>query len=212
MDRRYGRPGRLMAAVACGLFLLAAQVRAASSQAGKADPCTWLFVPKSYGLRCEGGLDGSAVVRAREGAATAFEGLVLRELQPYGPDRLAFVQPDRWLRERAEADFRALADLLVLLAQKELGDDRAKALDAELGWLRRRLGDLAAGFVDRCRARSRADTEMLACRIGVAPFRLYYQLRLVVAGERRFSVEITALDRRRLRHFEAVANSLQPLS
>lgn len=207
------RPGRLLAALACWLFLLAGlPARAVSPEAGEGDPCARLFVPESYGLRCEGQPDGSAVVRGRDGAVAALERLVLRELQPYGPDRLAWVEPRRWLEQRAEADFRALADLLVLFARGELGDDRAKALDAELEWLRRRLEDLAAGFVDRCRRRSRADTDVLECRIGIAPFRLFYQLRLVAAGERRFSVEITALDRRRLRHFEAVANSLRPLS
>lgn len=208
-----GRLPHLAVLAACSLLLLSApSARAVSPDAGKGGACARLFVPEAYGLRCEEGPDGSAVVSARSGQWAALERLVLRELQPLGPDRLAWVAPHRWLRRRAEADFHGLADLLVLFARSELGEDRSQALDAELEWLRRRLAELAAGFVDRCRARSRAGVETLDCRIGVAPFRLFYQLRLIAAGERRFSVEITALDRRRLRHFEAVANSLRPLS
>jgi hypothetical protein len=76
---------------------------------------------------------------------------------------------------------------------------------------------LAAAFMDLGRLPRRACTpdhrpgrHQLRCRWGVPPLGIWATLRLVEAGHDRYAVGWWAVDERRRRHLEAVADSFTP--
>lgn len=74
-----------------------------------------------------------------------------------------------------------------------------------------KLGKLALAG---CRAPRRlaSGQQVLRCRFGSGVLALHVQVRLVAAGDRRYAMNIRTLSERRLRHFEAIANSFRPTS
>ncbi len=199
----------ITAAAAVLMFLL---LRFAAGARAELDLCDSLFVPPGYALLCERGDNPRAVVRPADGSLADLSRLSLRELAPEGPDRLAWRDPVAWLQRQMEFDLSGIADMLERAAKdpaNPLDREQFEELVAGLAKMLRKLGKVALlGCEDA--VRTRLGHHVLRCRFGVDPLELHVQVRLVEAGRRRFAINIWALDRRRLRHFEAIANGFQP--
>ena len=178
---------------------------------GAADLCDRLFVPDGYALLCETRVEGGrrterATVRPGGGAA-ALAGLTLRRLDK-AEEPLAWQVPELWLAERATVDLGGLASALrAASGAGPLAHPAARAVTEELVAALAGLGQLPHRA---CAPDHRPGRHQLRCGWGVAPLALRAVLRLAEAGGERYAVGWWALDGRRLRHLEAVANSLAP--
>ena len=203
------------------LFLL---VLLAARPGGAADPCgEGLFVPDGYALLCETRVEGGrrskrVVVRPGGGAAAALGAAVLGMAGPgeltlrrldEAEEPLAWQVPELWLTERVTVGLGGLtarlraaaggAGPLAHPAARAAADGLAGAL-AGLGQLPRRA----------CAAEHRPGRHQLRCGWGVPPLGVEVRLRLVEAGDDRYAIGYWAVDGRRLRHLEAIANSFEP--
>ncbi len=183
--------------------------RAGEATAGGDGVCRLLTVPPGFLARCERSSLGVRLVVRDPGADHPFERLTLRELVRRGDDALAWTDPRRWLERQLMLDTRGLARSLDRL-RREAGEPTVAMLLRGLARLLSRLGGLALGACDH--RRSLVGHRVLSCRFGRDPLELFVQVRLIEVGERRFAVNITALDRRRLRRLEAVANGFRGTS
>ncbi len=190
-----------------GLLLVVVAVLAAMAvgRAGDEGVCGLLAVPPGFDVRCERDALGSRLVVTDPSAAYPFERLTLRELSR-ARDGLAWTRPRRWLERQLTLDTRALTTGLEEL-RREAEEPVLATLLEGLARLFDRLGGVALTACDH--RRTRTGQRLLACRFGRDPLELHLQLRLIALGERRFAVNITTLDRRRLRRFEAIANGFR---
>jgi len=189
------------------MMLLAALLTGRAGEAAGGDGvCRLLTVPPGFLARCERSSLGMRLVVRDPGAAHPLERLTLRELERRGDDLLAWTDPRRWLERQLMLDTRGLARALDRL-RREAGDPTVATLLRGLARLLERLGGLALGACDH--RRSLVGQRVLSCRFGRDPLELFVQVRLIEAGDRRFAVNITALDHRRLRRLEAVANGFR---
>jgi hypothetical protein len=196
------------------VFLVAASLLGPVADA-RTDVCANLLVPEVTGLVCRpGGEDGSRVEVAPEGGRFAdLSRLTLRELDRQR-DALAWEGPDRWLESQMEIDLGAWVGSLRRLAREPdspfAGEEMKRTVEA-LALGLDRLGRLPLAACRKPR-RVASGHRVLRCRFGAEPFALYMQVRLIEAGDRRWAANIRTLGERRLRHFEAVANSFHPTS
>ncbi len=176
--------------------------------------CGRLFVPEDSGLLCEEVIGGEgegrkAEVRPVDGRFADFSRLTLRMLRPEGVDRLAWEDGDAWLEAQMRIDMRVYADSLRALAKdpdNPLSADGMRQAIKALASALEKLGGLALAACDRPR-RTAGGQRVLRCRFGAKPLALHVQVRLVEDGDRRYAINIRTLSARRLRHFEAIANS-----
>ncbi len=197
------------ALLALFLLLIPAAARATSEQL-----CERLFVPPGYGLLCEdlpgeGEDSRKAEVRPVEGSFAEFSRLTVRHLRPEGIDRLAWEDGDAWLEAQMRIDMGAYAESLRALTRdpdNPLSADGMRQAIKALASALEKLGGLALAACDRP-TRTAGGQRVLRCRFGSKPLALYIQVRLVEDGEQRYAINIRTLSARRLRHFEAIANS-----
>lgn len=196
------------------VFLIATTLLAQPVDA-RTDLCAALLVPEATGLVCKAdGEEGArAVVEPEDGRLADLNRLSLRELNRQR-DALAWERPDRWLEAQMEIDLSAWVDSLKRLAREPdspvAGKDMQRTIEM-LAFGLDRLGRLPLAGCRKPRPVA-SGQRVLRCRFGAEPFALYLQVRLIEAGDRRFAANIRSLRERRLRHFEAVANSFRPTS
>jgi hypothetical protein len=183
----------------------------ATPAAGAADLCGRLSVPDGYALLCEtraeGGRRTERVVVRPSGGAAALAGLTLRRLDE-AEEPLAWQVPELWLAERVTVDLGGLASALRAAGGAgPLAHPAARAVTEGLAAALAGLGQLPRRA---CAPDHRPGRHQLRCGWGVAPLALRAVLRLAEAGGERYAVGWWALDGRRLRHLEAIANSLAP--
>ncbi len=199
--------------------LLALLVLVMSSSLAAAQPtgerlCGRLFVPEGYDLFCEDVAvaedDGwRAEVRPIDGRFADFSRLTVRMLRPEGVDAQAWEDGDAWLEAQMRIDMRVYADSLRALARdpdNPLSADGMRQAIKALASALEKLGGLALAACDRP-TRTGGGQRVLRCRFGTRPLALHVQVRLVEDGEQRYAINIRTLSARRLRHFEAIANS-----
>ncbi len=194
------------------LLILSLLVPSMSAAAGEEPLCARLFVPEASDLVCEDiAVEGGwrAEVRPNDGGLSEFSRLTVRALRPEGVDRMAWEDGDGWLEAQMRVDMRAYADSLRALTRdpdNPLSADGMRQAIRALASALEKLGGLALAACDRP-VRTAGGQRLLRCRFGTKPLALHVQVRLVEDGERRYAINIRTLSPRRLRHFEAVANS-----
>ncbi|GBD44391.1 hypothetical protein HRbin40_01879 [bacterium HR40] len=198
-------------------FLVLASLFGASAEA-RSDPCAGMLVPAESGLRCEvatGDAAPGTIARIvpQAGQFADLSRMTVRELDRRR-DELAWTRPGRWLESRMEVDLGAYVEALSRFARdpdSPLASDGVRRAIQALALGLGRLGRLALAACDRP-TRNHAGHHLLRCRYGGEGFALHMQVRLVAAGDRRYAINIRTLSDRRLRHFEAIANSFRPTS
>ena len=189
---------------------------------GAADLCDRLFVPDGYALLCETRVEGGrrserVVVRPGGGAAAVLGAaglgaagpgeLTLRRLDE-AEEPLAWQVPELWLTERVTVGLGGLAARL--RAAGEAGPLAHPAARAAADGLAGALAGLDQLPRRACAAEHRPGRHQLRCGWGVPPLGVEVRLRLVEAGDDRYAIGYWAVDGRRLRHLEAIANSFAP--
>lgn len=203
-----------MAAVRRRLIcMMAAALGLGASGPGAAavDGCGPLTVPEELGLVCriEGtGPDEILVVEPEGGTFQALSRLTLRELDPVA-DRLAWNEPEAWLEQQMVVDVGALSAAL-----DEVGGDPDSPFGSEM--IKSGIAMLVDGLEELSRlplsaCSGVASDEELDCRFGIEPFLLFMRISLVAQDEARFAFNIRTFNEQRLRHFNAIANSFDPV-
>jgi hypothetical protein len=182
--------------------------------AAGADLCDRLSVPAELGLACApapGGVAEAAVtVAPSAGGFAALSRLTLRRLER-GSDPLAWGDPDEWLRRQLVVDTGGLADAIDGLA-----DDPDSPWSGPTAMLlaesvREALENVGRSPLRACAEPvARDDGRAMRCVYGTASFGLQLELRLVEAGDERYAITFRAMNDRRQRHFEAIANGFRP--
>ena len=195
------------------LTLLILLMSLGAAEAGAEQLCERLFVPGETGLLCEDIAEGEgrwrAEVRPKDGDFSDFSRLTLRVLRPEGVDRMAWEDGDAWLEAQMRIDMGAYVESLRALTRdpdNPLSAEGMRQTIKALASALEKLGGLALAACDRP-TRTAGGQRVMRCRVGAKPLALYVQVRLVEDGERRYAMNIRTLSPRRLRHFEAIANS-----
>jgi hypothetical protein len=169
-------------------------------------------LPVELGLACTptaGGLGGVAVEPSGGGFA-ALSRMTVRRLDK-ATDPLAWSDPDEWLRRQVVVDTGGLADTIEGYAadpDSPWGGATAMLLAENI---RQALESVGRAALQACAApTTTADARTMSCRFGAGSFGLLLDLRLVSAGDDRYAISARSMNERRQRHFEAIANSLQP--
>jgi hypothetical protein len=196
------------------VFLVVATLLAHPADA-RSDLCASLLVPEATGLVCHASDEEGVrtVVAPTDGRFADLNRLTLRELDRQR-DALAWERPDRWLQSQMEIDVSAWVDRLKRLAREPDSPIAGKEVQRTIEMLALGLDRLGRLPLVGCRKPRlvASGQRVLRCRFGAEPFALNLQVRLIAAGDRRFAANIRSVGERRLRHFEAVANSFRPTS
>jgi hypothetical protein len=208
---------RVVAALTLLLTLaatLTARVEAASPSSSPL--CDSLSVPEGYVLTCETRIEAGqrserAVVRPSSGGPVpALARLTLRPLSREEAP-LAWTDPARWLADQVVIDVSGVSGFLEGLGSSDVGPLAHPAAKATVDGLVTTLAGWSRLALEACTpAEGRPGRHELSCHWGVAPLALDMNLRLVEAGDRRYSISYWAADETRLRHLEAIANSFAP--
>ncbi len=197
------------------LILLFLGFSASPSAVGKtATLCDELFLPEGYGLVCEiektaDGRAVRAVVRPLDGDLAAFNRLSVRRLRREGADALAWRDPERWLRGQMRIDLSAYAEQLRKLVRDPDSPLSADSLRRTVEMVARvveGLGNIVLRACDRP-ARSASGQWLMRCHFGKEPLVMRVEVRLVAKGRERYAFNLRSISARRMRHFEAIANS-----
>ncbi len=204
---------RVVAALALLLTFAAALTARVEAAALPSSPfCGSLSVPEGYVLTCETRIEAGqrserAVVRPSSGGPVP--ALARLTLQPLSREEapLAWTDPARWLADQVVIDVSGVSGFLEGLISSDAGPAAKATVDGLVtmlaGWSRLPL--------EACTpAEDRPGRHELSCHWGVAPLALDMNLRLVEAGDQRYSISYWAAGETRLRHLEAIANSFAP--
>ncbi|MEK0082306.1 hypothetical protein [Benzoatithermus flavus] len=194
------------------LSLLLGLLPAAPSFA--ADLCARLTIPATLGLVCVAAPDTAPEAVAVEPVDGAFAALSRMTVRPLdrGGDPLAWSDPAAWLQQQMTLDTSRYADLLGGLAKDPDSPFAGPAAEQALERLKSALtgiGRLALGACDEPSETAPGRWDM-RCGFTPAGLGLLVHLRLVAEGERRWAMTMRAANERRLRHFEAIANTFAP--
>jgi hypothetical protein len=203
--------------VVAALALLLTFAAVLTARVGAASPspsplCDSLSVPEGYVLSCETRIEAGqrserAVVRPSSGGPVpALARLTLRPLSREEAP-LAWTDPARCLADQVVIDVSGVSGFLEGLVSSDAGPAAKATVDGLVtmlaGWSRLAL--------DACTpAEDRPGRHELSCHWGLAPLALDMNLRLVEAGDQRYSISYWAAGETRLRHLEAIANSFAP--
>ena len=176
------------------------------------DLCGRLTIPPELGLSCapvEGDPAGVAVEPASGGFA-ALSRMTVRRLDQ-ATDPLAWSDPAEWLRRQVAIDTSGLADGIERYADDPdapWGGATAMLLAESV---RQALESMGRAALQACAApTTTATARSMSCRFGAGSFGLLLELRLVSVGAERWAISARSMNERRQRHFEAIANSLNP--
>ncbi len=173
------------------------------------EPCDRLFVPEGYELTCTVERqtdhdDWTVSVHPTDGA---FAGLSELELEPTAE----FVEdPEAWLQKQVKIDVSGLETALTNFL-----DDDDNPFSAESWWQSLQgLKDVVHSFSDlpleACAApevMSDGDDWKIECDWGIGSLRQYFSLYLVERNRQFYTLKIQAMNERRYRHLQAIANS-----
>jgi hypothetical protein len=177
------------------------------------DLCAALTIPEPLGLVCTSMPDGSAAIMPADGAFAALSRLTVRPLARQGADDLAWTDPAAWLRGQVTVDTSTYVDAMAGLADDPdspfAGAPARKALDH----LRTVLNGLAKLPLSACEppTEGKPGRWNMPCRYAADGLGFLLDLRLVADGERRWAITLRTANEQRQRHFEAIANSFQPV-
>jgi hypothetical protein len=211
--RRLTIPALILWAVAAPAGAVGAVTPAPADSDGV---CAAFSVPEPLGLSCRPNVsahDPSATIGPQEGPFALLSRMSVRRLSR-SADALAWKDPAAWLEEQMTLDTSAFAGALQALASDPdsplAGNAMRSAVDT-LGSSIERLGRLALQTCEDPEETAPGRWDM-SCDLAPGGLGMHLHLRLVEAGDERWSIGMRAMNEQRLRHFEAIANSFKPQS
>jgi len=171
--------------------------------------CERLFVPEGYELDCQvrnqpGQPAWLLSVHPVDGAFAPLSELTVR------PVSEAVEDPVAWLREQLTLDvssFDATLEDLLHSDDSPLADSPLVGqLESSRDLLHQAVGWPLAGCEEPANHADDASWRM-SCKWEIGPFHQFMALRLVTLDGERYAVRLRAVNERRMRHLEAIANS-----
>ncbi len=152
-----------------------------------------------------------AIVTPDDSAFGELSQLSLRRLLRDEANEQAWADPEEWIRGQLIVDIDEVSKALTDLANNPDnplgGPELTSAVQAAISTLRN-WSRLALHGCDPVQAKE--NRVRLRCEWSAASLALYVQVLLVEAGEARYAINIRTMNKSRLQHLEAIANSFEP--
>lgn len=186
----------------------------AGAQASAATLCERLYVPDDIGLECvvdvpeAGGNDGKITVKPDGGPFVDLSRMSVRQLDRTD-DGKAWLDPEEWLESQLTLDFTNVVGALEDLADdpdNPLAGSGFSTVVTSFRQLLTGFGNLPLTGCEPVHRRS-SQTRALNCLWGIEPITLQLEVRLIGSGEARYASNLWSMNEKRMRHFQAIANS-----
>lgn len=178
------------------------------------DLCERLTIPPEIGLSCaapatdSSPAHGVVVIRPDAGPFASLSQMTLQHLE-FDTDSAAWFASETWLKDQLTLDFGAISHALDTFVDDPDNPLSDLGYDTIVGALDQTLDDIGSLPLSGCGPiiETELGISKIRCEWGIDPMTLYTEIQLIPVDEKRYAINIVSMNKKRMRHFMAIANS-----